>query len=674
MLGHTKRGASPLCQQPRGVGLAHCGLLALALLGAACSGEDRTLLLPGATTGVGAIGGGGAGGSGTSAGAGGASNAAGAAGAPEEEREGPLQGPRQLVILHTNDIHSHLMGVAPERDYTPETVGDDPTRGGIARLATAIGMARAGAAASGASVLLLDAGDFMMGTLFELLATLEAPELRLMEALGYDATTLGNHELDWTPAGLAAILGAARAKGVRLPVLSSNISFSSSDPGDDELEALAREQGALQPKLVKTVGGVRIGFFGLLGANAVQVTPQVSPLSFEAIEVAAARMVRELREVDQVDIVIALSHSGIDRDGQGEDAALAAAVAGIDVIVSGHTHDSLAQPARVGETLIVTAGSYGSHLGELTVTVAPPSSPGAAASVSLDSYRLIPIDDTIPGDSGTQQAVERVISGLDGALRLRGLGYRQVVAKTSVDLPLPAAEEAPVGNLVTDAYLNMAAQLRTTAPPALAIEANGQLRGPILQGRTGEVWFSDLFRVLPIGIGPDRVPGYPLVSFFLNARDLRAGLELGGATELTGNDVFLQLSGIKVEYDLSQPPFQRVASITLSAPGGEQLLDLTDTSTCYELVATNYVAGLLGLVRAATGGLLSVEAKEADCTTVVDPTVRYLDTDPLSPGIQELKNWQALLGFMSSFPAGSAAGVPQVPAEYGAIQGRIVKR
>ena len=103
-------------------------------------------------------------------------------------------------------------GHGPEHDYTPGTPGDDATRGGLARLATAIGGARAAAVAADTPVLLLDAGDFMMGTLFELLATQEVPELRAMQALGYDATTLGNHELDWTPDGLAAILQAAQQK------------------------------------------------------------------------------------------------------------------------------------------------------------------------------------------------------------------------------------------------------------------------------------------------------------------------------------------------------------------------------------------------------------------------------------------------------------------------------
>src|SRR5262249_24444302 len=79
--------------------------------------------------------------------------------------------PQKLLILHTTDIHSHLMGFAPEADYTPASPNDDLTQGGMARLAAAIGSAKAAATADGTPVLLLDAGDFMMGTLFQFLAT-----------------------------------------------------------------------------------------------------------------------------------------------------------------------------------------------------------------------------------------------------------------------------------------------------------------------------------------------------------------------------------------------------------------------------------------------------------------------------------------------------------------------
>ena len=585
---------------------------------------------------------------------------------------GPPPGtPQKLLILHTNDIHSHLMGFAPELDYTPATPNDDATRGGMARLAAAIGGAKASAAAAGTPVLLLDAGDFMMGTPFELLATVASPELAMMHALGYDATTIGNHELDWTPHGLAGILQAAVTNNVAFPILSSNMNFSASDTADNELEMLANA-GVIQPKLVKMVGGLKVGFFGLIGANAVQVTPQAAPLTFDPIDVAAARMVKELRETDKVDLVVALSHSGIDHNGQGEDAVLAGKVPGIDLIISGHTHDTLAQPAQVGNTLIVTAGAYTAYLGELALTVTPSGTPGAPpASVTVDSYTLLNIDDTITGDPTTQGAVDAYIAGVDTALAPSGLAYKAVVATTAADLPLPARGEAPVGNLVTDAYRTITAAVQPTDPPVIAVDANGALRAPIIAGKTGKIWFADLFRVTPLGIGPDQIPGYALVTFYLNAKDIRSGLELGGAPEVVPDDFFLQVSGLKVSYDMTKPLFGRVASLTLVTTGGEQALNLNDTATCYKVVTTNYVAGLLGAVQSLTENLLRVDAKASDCLTLVDPTTRFVDANPTTAAVEELKHWQAVLKYVSGLPDTDGDGVPNIPAAYASPQGRI---
>jgi 5'-nucleotidase / UDP-sugar diphosphatase len=579
--------------------------------------------------------------------------------------------PQNLLILHTNDIHSHLMGFAPEADYTPASPNDDATQGGMARLAAAIGGAKAAAAADGTPVLLLDAGDFMMGTLFQFLATQASAELTLMHALGYDATTIGNHELDWTPHGLAGILQAAVTNKVTIPILSSNMNFSATDPGDDELKAFA-DQGVIQTKLVKTVGSLKVGFFGLIGANAVQVTPQAAPLTFDPIADAATRMVKELRETDKVDLVIALSHSGIDHTGQGEDADLAAKVPGIDVIISGHTHESLEQPKQVGGTIIVTAGAYTAFLGELALTVTPSGVPGTPSTVAIDSYQLKPIDDTIPGDATTQGAVDAFITGLDGAFASSGLAYKQVLASTAADLPLPARQEAPVGNLVTDAYRTISGMLQPTDPPVIAVDANGALRAPIIAGKTGKIWFADLFRVTPLGIGPDQIPGYSLVTFYLNAKDIRSGLELGGAPEIVPGEFFLQVSGLKVTYDMSKPVFGRVASLKLVTGTSEQPLDLNDTTTCYKIVTHSYVAGLLGAVESLTSKLLKVQAKDKDCMTLVDPTTRFVDADPTKDGVQELKHWQAVLKYVTGLPPNSN-GIPEIPAGYAAPQGRIVQ-
>jgi 5'-nucleotidase len=580
---------------------------------------------------------------------------------------------QKLVILHTNDLHSHLMGFGPEQDYTPLSTDDDSTVGGAARLAAAIPGARSRAEKAKEATLLLDAGDFMMGSLFELLGTTAAPELSFMQMMGYDAVTLGNHEFDWTPAGLAGILAAAQAQGVTVPIVASNAQFSDDDDGDDDLAALAAA-GVLRPKLVKTVGGLKVGIFGLLGADAAQVTPLAAPVTFEAIGTAAARLVTELREEDGVDLVIALSHSGIYSDGHGEDRELAKAVPGIDVIVSGHTHDSLAAPVREGDTLIVTAGSYSRFLGELTLNVTPAATAGGKATVDVDSYALHTIDDSIGGATQVQAAVDAYVDGIDTALAGAGLGYRDVVATTESDLAFPEYAEAPVGNLVADAYRAVCSELEPDDPPLIGFDANGQIRASIDAGTTGEIWLADLFRVVPLGIGPDRKPGFPLVTYYLNASDIASGLELGAAGAALSNDYFLQVSGLKVEYDPKKPLFGRVTKVSLVTPNGEEELDPSDTDTCYKVVSTSYVAGLLGVVEQFTAGLLAVRAKDDDCKTLVDPTTRYVDADPKTKGTQELKQWQALLGYVSAFPDTDDDDVPNIPAAYASVQGRIVEQ
>lgn len=584
----------------------------------------------------------------------------------------PAPKAQKLVILHTNDLHSHLMGKSPEADYTP-TPDNDQTTGGVARLATAIGNARLDAA--GAPVLLLDAGDFMMGSLFEIVSTQLAAELNVMKALGYDATTIGNHELDWTPKGLAGILQAATASGPTVPIVASNMNFSATDPGDDDLQALATA-GVILPKLVKTVGTLKVGIFGLLGEEAASVTPQKAPLTFDKIAVAAQRMVDDLRTNDQVDLVIALSHSGIYSDGTGEDAVLAQTVPGIDVIVSGHTHDTLPQPKQVGSTLIVTAGKYGEDLGNLQLSVTKAAAPGGPATVTMDGYTLLAIDDQITGDQTTQAAVDSYISAVDIALGGTGLTYKLPVADTTFDLPLPQFAEAPIGDLVADSYLAIAGAVDPTDPPVMGFEANGQIRSDIQKGKTGAIWFADLFRVLPDGIGPDGNPGFPLVTYYLNAQDIFSGLQFDAASDVVANDFFLQVAGLSLTYDMTLPAFHRVTGVNLVTPAGVATpLDPTDTTTCYKVVSTNFVAGLLGVVAQQTGGLLQVVPKAKDCATVIDPTTQFVDADPTTTTVvEELKDWQALLKYMTSpqFPDTDADGLPNIPAVYSAVQGRIV--
>jgi 5'-nucleotidase len=591
---------------------------------------------------------------------------------PADGGDGPAPTTFELVLLQTNDLHSYLEGQAPEVDYTPATVGDDTTRGGISRLAARIGAARA--AAGSKPVLLLDSGDFMMGTAFELLGPSKAAELMELQSLQYDAITLGNHEFDWTPGGLALILGAAATKGFNVPIVATNMKL---DPASTDVGAKA-VMGAVKRKLVKTLpNGLKVGIFGLMGKDAVAVTPTMKPLTFDAIEVAAQAMVDELRTQDGVDVVIALSHSGINQAGQGEDAVLATKVPGIDVILSGHTHDSLTTAVKVGKTIITQAGRYGENLGKLSLTVtrnagaadggvydAGDAGVVARATVTLNAYELVPIDDSVAGDATTETRVGTYKAAID-TLLAPSLSYSALLAKTTVDVPNAGVETA-IGDLVTDAYRASVSALTPAEPALVAIDATGAIRAPLPKGKTGQIIFADAFRVLPLGIGPDSKPGYPLVSFFLNGADLRAGMEFAAAPDATGTtDTMLQVSGIEVHLDRTKAPFQRVTSLKIGATN----VGLTDTTTCYKVTTTLYVANLLGLVAQATGGAMSVKPKEANCTTVVtDLTTRIVRTGATATS-PELKAWQAFIGYLTSFP--KDAGVPVIPTVYAAPQGRV---
>jgi 5'-nucleotidase len=267
---------------------------------------------------------------------------------------------------------------------------------------------------------------------------------------------------------------------------------------------------------------------------------------------------------------------------------------------------------------------------------------------------------------------------LDAALSAGGLSYKKEMAETSFDLIRASFKEFGLGNLITDAYRLTTAKLQPDDPPVIAVEANGSIRANVMKGKTGKVWFADLFRVTPLGIGPNAQPGYPLVTYYLHGRDLKAGLEVSaGADTVALNDdaYFLQISGLEADFDKTRPLFQRVTAARLKPDGAAAVpIDLNDTTKCYKVVTTIYLAGLFGLVKDVSRGLVSVDAKEKDCATpVANIATRVVDQNPMTPAVDELKQWQALAGFVGALPDATmpANMIPDVPAVYQAAQGRI---
>jgi 5'-nucleotidase len=588
---------------------------------------------------------------------------------PKKEAATPDKGPasQELVILHTNDVHGQVEGWSPISEYTPDATGDDGTVGGFARVAALIKSERA--AAGSTPVLVLDAGDFMMGSLFDLLATTKGAELKLMDQMGYDAATIGNHEFDWKPLGLAAVLGAATTAGAKFPILApANMVFDSTSTEDDALAQLVTS-GAMKKKLVKTLSnGLTVGIFALMGKDAASVAYGAPPVTFGDAATAAKAMVKELREQDKVSLVICLSHLGIETDGKGEDATLAAAAPGIDVIVSGHSHTALTAPVKVDSTLIVQAGAHGKHLGKLGLKV-------QGTTVSMTKGELLAVDDKVKGDGDVQTAVTGAIADIDAALTAAstGLTYKKVLAETSFDLTFPAYQEAIMGNIIVDGYLSIAKALQPTEPADIAVDSGGVIGDAILKGKAGKIWFADVYRAVPKGIGPDAKPGYPLVSFHINGKEVRAGMEVLAMAQgfLKSNSYFFQVAGMQVEYQKAGLPMGSVTSIKIGNP--PVAIDMSNTTTCYKMVTNLLVANQLSQVKTISGGLLSIEPKDKDCTTkIADLTTRIVDRDPVTAGVQELKAWQAVATYLSKLPDTNANSVPDVPDAYKTLQNRIV--
>lgn len=573
---------------------------------------------------------------------------------------------RHFTILHSNDWQSRLLGFGPNNEYSPATINDDDTVGGIARLATLLNERRA--AAGEEPLLLLDGGDFTMGTLFHTVAREMGSELRLMSELGYDAAVIGNHEFDFRPAGLAAMISAAhRAKGEALvPLLSSNMRFDPGNKADDSLQAHADAGRILPYKLIER-GGIRFGLFGLLGNNAVAVSPMIKPVTFADPVATARETVARLRE-EGAEVVILLSHMGVTQqaDGgwRGEEVELVEQVPGIDIVVGGHSHVALPQPVLVGgRTPVVQAGSEIQYLGELRMALGDDGVP------RVRDYRLHAVNDSIVGDATITTQVEdfkQVVS--ERMLTPKGYRFAQPLAKVDQRLGRDFSEHA-LANLVTDA-------LRHAVDADLAFTGNGTIRDDLLKGRNGVQGVSDLFRIAPLGIGEfDDEPGYPMIKAYVNAREIKSLLEvLLLAYQLRDSDSYYpRVSGIRFSYNPWRVPFDRVSRIEIGDPhGGYRDLDLDDTRL-YSIGATSYVGSFTWLVPSLTKGLLDVIPKDADGRPLPRIEDAIVDQDPDKEGVQELKEWQALLDHIRNLPDLDGDGLADIPTTGAAAEARMIR-
>ena len=258
---------------------------------------------------------------------------------------GSLAADTVITILHTNDTHSQIDPLPPN--------DRNAGKGGVARRATLVKRIRS----ENPNTLLIDAGDVLQGTPYFNFYRGEV-EYKAMSAIGYDVGTLGNHEFDNGVEALAAAL-----KFANFDLVSANY----------DVKGTALE-GRIKPYVVKTVGGIRVGLFGL-GISPVAL---ITPANFKGVTyndpvVSAREAVKTLREKERCALVVCMSHLGYYANGQHGDSFVASQVDGIDFIASGHTHTFMEKPVMQkqpcgAETMIFQVGKSGINVGRVDFT------------------------------------------------------------------------------------------------------------------------------------------------------------------------------------------------------------------------------------------------------------------------------------------------------------------
>lgn len=454
-----------------------------------------------------------------------------AEGSPEVSSEGDWA----LTILHTNDVHSHL-----EVDYK--------ARYGAAK----IGYMADKIKAAYDNVLLLDAGDYVMGTVYYTVFEGEA-DRKVMNLLGYDAMVLGNHEFDYGNSGLMKFIS-----GLETPIVNANIDFSEY-PEIDEI---------VNPYISKDVNGRMVGIIGATVVETPEIASPAEGIVFSEV-VASVQPAVDTLEAEGVDVIVLLSHNGYFKDQE-----FAAQLDGVDVIVGGHSHTLVRgdeYPAVVRSVtdepvLVVTAGSYNKYLGNLTVTF---DEEGVATSWWGDPITMtadVPLDPEITEYVGSLSEELEPFVG-------------EVIGTVKAELKASRVAESNLGNLITDAYLY---DVRDQGVQ-VALTNGGGIRSDI---GTGDLNLGKLMEVLPFG--------NLIATFEMKGSDLRQVFEHGVSRTEEQHGRFLQMAGARIIWDPAGEPFDyttqtggRITEVYIG--DGKGGWDPLDPDAIYKVASNNYI-------------------------------------------------------------------------------------
>ncbi|MGO9136477.1 MAG: bifunctional metallophosphatase/5'-nucleotidase [Syntrophales bacterium] len=471
--------------------------------------------------------------------------------------------PVDLTILHVNDTHGRIL------PYIEESSGEKQMVGGAAYLARMIEEERS---KNPDGILLLSAGDMFQGTpvsnLFKGRSVTD-----VMNYLKFDAMAIGNHEFDW---GMGALLHIVASS--RFPYLSANIKDERGGylPG-------------VKPYIIVERKKVKIAIIGITTPEVPRITApgRFKHMTVDRPEDILPGLIKKAKD-EGAGIIIVLSHLGIDADKD-----VAQRIAGINVIVGGHSHTALENPVLVGNTIIVQAGAYGLYLGVLKLRIDPDTGKIIRHTEENELEKVLAGKDR-PYD----KELARIIHSYYGRIEKE---YSKVVGETSVPLVRYHQRESNIGNFICDT-------IRKKTGTDMAFINSGAIRNNIPKGK---ITLEQVFTLLPFDNN--------LVTMKLTGKKISQILEQNAKLE----HGILQVSGMEIRYDLSEPAGSRVREVYV----GRRPLEPEKT---YTLTTIDYLA---------TGGDAFSPFKEGKNITygmaLRDVLVSYLEKhSPISPRVE----------------------------------------
>lgn len=567
--------------------------------------------------------------------------------------------PKQLDILFTHDTHSHL------NSFTTIVNGEKKEAGGFAKLKTLINEHKK----VNPDTLVLDGGDFSMGTLIQTVYDTEAAELRMLGQIGCDVTTLGNHEFDYQSKGLADMLNVAKNSGDTVPSLVlCNVDWDAMEEaglseGQKQIQS-AFEKYQVRDYVVVQKGNIKIAVLGVFGKDAL-VCATTCELVWKDPVKAAKQTVEKIKKKEKVDMIACVSHSGTwDDADKSEDEILAKEVPDIDLIISGHTHSQLDKPIQHGNTYIVSCGEYGKNLGTISMTQKDDGRWKAT------SYELIPVSDEVNPDETTQAKIDALMDTVDiNYLAKFGYTRKEVLAENdiefnSLDEMGTKHEELNLGDIISDAYVYAVENSDNYDgdPVDVAVVPSGTVRDTYAKG---EITVESVYNSFSLGIGKDGLVGYPLISAYLTGKELKLVAEIDASISDFMTIARLYCSGLNFTFNPHRMILNKVTDCYLTGQDGKR--EEIQDDKLYHVVTDLYTGQMLGSVMDISYGLLSIIPKDKEGNPIED-----LEEYAIMEENQELKAWVAIARYMQSFDDTDGDGIANVSEYYATTHGRKV--